>query len=143
MLVAAIVSAFSLAACARATTAVTKNEPSHVEKIEGTELNRVTLTEKAVQRLALKTDPVAEAEVARAGTSAMRKLIPYGAVIYDLKGATWAYTNPEPLTYIRHAIQVEYIEGDTAVLSDGPPAGTPVVSVGAAALYGVEFGVGK
>ena len=32
--------------------------------------------------------------------------------------------------------------GDYAVLSDGPAAGTPVVSVGVAELFGAEFDVG-
>jgi hypothetical protein len=34
---------------------------------------------------------------------------------------------------------VERVVGDLAVLSDGPPVGTPVVTVGAALLYGTEI----
>lgn len=70
-------------------------------------------------------------------------VIPYSAVIYGLHGETWAYTNPEPLTYVRQPITVEYIEGGQAFLSDGPPAGTSIVTVGAQLLYGAETGVGK
>ena len=33
--------------------------------------------------------------------------------------------------------------GDFAVLSQGPPLGTRVVTAGAAELFGTEFGVGK
>jgi hypothetical protein len=36
---------------------------------------------------------------------------------------------------------VDSIRGGVAVLSVGPPAGTPVVTVGAAQLYGAEVGV--
>ncbi len=72
-----------------------------------------------------------------------RKVVPYSAVIYDLHGDTWTYTNPEPLVFVRHRITVDYIERDTAVLLDGPPAGTAVVTVGAAELFGVELGVGQ
>lgn len=72
-----------------------------------------------------------------------RKIVPYSAVIYDLHGDTWAYTSPEPLVFVRHSITVDYIEGDTAVLFDGPTAGTAVVTVGAAELLGVELGVGQ
>ena len=34
------------------------------------------------------------------------------------------------------------IDGDLAVLSHGPPSGTEVVTVGAAELFGAEFGIG-
>jgi hypothetical protein len=38
---------------------------------------------------------------------------------------------------------VNYIDGNVVVLKDGPPAGTVVVSVGAAELFGTEFKVGN
>jgi len=80
--------------------------------------------------------------VPQPGSGEPQRVIPYSAVIYDATGKTWAYTNPEPLTFVRHAIDVEYIEGDLAVLKDGPAVGTPVVTAGAAELLGVEQGVG-
>ena len=55
----------------------------------------------------------------------------------------FTYTNPEPLLFIRAPIKIDYIDGDVAVLDDGPEVGTAVVTVGAAQLYGVEFGIGK
>jgi hypothetical protein len=72
----------------------------------------------------------------------MRKVIPYSAVLYDAQSDTWVYTNPEPLVFVRHRIRVDYIEGDVAVLSDGPPSGTKVVTAGAALLFSTEFEVG-
>lgn len=39
--------------------------PAHVEHIEGTKLSRVTLTEKAIERIGLKTDQVREVSVSR------------------------------------------------------------------------------
>ena len=69
---------------------------------------------------------------------APRKAIPYSAVFYDASGQTWAYLNPEPLVYTRQRITVDYVEGDMAVLTSGPAAGTRVVSVGAVLLYGAE-----
>jgi hypothetical protein len=71
------------------------------------------------------------------------KVAPYAAVLYDARGNTWAYTTPKPLTFVRQAIHIDYIEGDLAVLSDGPPSGTEVVIVGAAELFGAETGIGK
>lgn len=71
-----------------------------------------------------------------------RRVVPYSSVIYDEHGDTWVYTQPEPLNYVRAAIDIDFIEGDVAVLNDGPPNGTVVVSVGAIELYGTEFEVG-
>ena len=81
-------------------------------------------------------------ELALMGSGTPQKIVPYSSVIYDLNGNTWTYTNPEPLTFLRHPISVDYIEGDVAVLTDGPPPGTTIVTVGAAELFGTEFGVG-
>jgi len=135
-----IIAALQLAACSQA-SAVTasKIQPSQVEKIEGTELNRVTLTEKAAERLDLQTAPVREEQV----NGTQRLVVPYSAVIYDLEGATWMYTSPAPLTFVRESITVDYIEGDMVVLVDGPAAGTEVVTVGVPELYGADTGIGK
>jgi hypothetical protein len=65
------------------------------------------------------------------------------AVIYDVNGLTWIYTNPEPLTYLRVQIVVDYFLDDIAVLLEGPPVGTKVVTVGVAELHGIDTGVGK
>ena len=117
----------------------TKVQPAVVEKIEGSELNRLTLTEKAAERLGIKTDVVREELIA----GAQRLIVPYSAVIYDLEGATWAYVSSGPLTFSRHPIVVDVIDGDRAVLPDGPQAGTAVVTVGVAELYGADTGIGK
>ena len=109
----------------------TGNGPAKVEAIEGTEFNRLTLTEKAAERLDIQVAEVAD------------NTVPYAAVLYGLDGETFVYTNAEPLTYIRAPIVVDHIEGDLAVLVEGPPSGTPVVTVGGAELIGIEFGLGK
>jgi len=77
------------------------------------------------------------------GSSMPRKLIPHAALLYDAHGDTWVYTNPAPLVFVRQHISLNYIEGDLVVLFAGPPAGTAVVTVGVAELYGAETGVGK
>jgi hypothetical protein len=109
----------------------TGNGPAKVEAIEGSEFNRLTLTEKAVERLDIQVAEVAD------------NTVPYAAVLYGLAGETFVYTNLEPLTYVRAPIVVDHIEGDLAVLVEGPPSGTPVVTVGGAELIGIEFGLGK
>lgn len=117
-----------------------KTSASKLEKIEGSEFKRVTLTEKAVERLGIKTAPVREASVARNGVGelALRKVIPYSAVMYTTKGTAFVYISPQPLTFVRSPITVDYIEGDLMVVSEGPPVDTTVVTVGSAELYGTE-----
>ena len=82
-------------------------------------------------------------ELPLSGAGEKRKIIPYAAVLYDAKGNAWVYTNPEPLVFVRQPIQIDTIVGNEVLLVDGPPAGTAVVTVGGAELFGTEFGVGK
>ena len=137
------ISVLPLAACSQreswaSDAAPAKESPAQVVKIEGSELSRVTLSEKAIQRIDLKTVEVREQEVD--GTA--RKVVPYSSLIYDGKGRTWIYTSPEPRTFVRQQVNVLRIDGDSVFLSDGPAAGTVVASVGVAELYGAETGVG-
>jgi len=139
MLVALIFASLQLSACGQSSSAAAKIQPAKVEKIDGSEFNRVTLTDKAAQRLAIQTASINEEQV----NGAQRKVIPYAAVVYGLKGETWTYTNPAPLTFVRQAITIDYIDGDKVVLVDGPASGTAVVTVGVAELYGTDTGIGK
>jgi hypothetical protein len=111
-----------------------------VERIEGSDVARVTLSEDAARRLDITTAPIREL---RGGGRQARTAIPYAAVLYDPSGDTWAYTNPGALVFVRSPISVVTIEGNRAVLSAGPPAGTRVVTVGAAELLGTEYEVGE
>jgi hypothetical protein len=117
-------------------------EPAHVEHIEGTELSRVTLTAKAAERLDIQTDQVREMELTRSGASSVRTVVPYASILYDPQGDTWVYISPEPLVFVRESVDIDYIEGDVVVLSNGPALGTTVVTVGVAELYGTEFEMG-
>lgn len=109
-------------------------EPVKVEKVQSGPA-RVTLTEKAAQRLGIETVAVEE----RDG----RKVVSSGAVILDAKGGRWLYVSEAPLTFLRHAIRVEQEQGGLTWFADGPPPGTRVVTIGAAELHGAETGIGK
>jgi hypothetical protein len=109
-------------------------EPAQVEPIEGTDLNRVTLTADAAKRLGIETATVARRETGG-------RVVPYGAVLYDAEGQTFTYTSPEPLVFVRSPISVRYIKRGRAVISRGPPAGTEVVIVGSQELFGTEYEV--
>jgi hypothetical protein len=138
LLIGMSMAVFSLAGCADGQVAgiVSEDPPVQVEKNDASGLSRLTLSTKAADRLGIATAAVAE------GSSGSRTVVPYSAIVYDKTGATWAYTNPEGLVYLRAAITVERIAEDLAILTSGPPVGTAVVTIGAAELWGVETGVG-
>lgn len=134
-----MVMGLALSGCAQpAAEAPDEAPPAVVEPIEGSDLSRITLTARAAQRIGIVTAKVAPAPAG--GTSAATS-IPYGAVLYDIDGATWTFTSPEPNVFVRQAIDINSIRGDVAVLSEGPPTGTEVVTVGATELLGAELGV--
>lgn len=134
-----VIGSLALSACGPAKTSNEKVAPSTVEKVEGSEFSRVTLTEKAAKRIDIQTAVVQTMTI----NGSQFKVISYAAVMYGLDGQTWTYTNPEPLVFVRQAIVIDHIEGDLAVISEGPEIGTPVVIVGAPLLYGAEIGVSK
>jgi hypothetical protein len=118
---------------------------ARVDSLNGTGLKRVTLTREAATRLGVLTVPLRQGPVAPPsgrGPKQRRKLAPYAAVLYDVNGIAWVYTMPQPLSYVRQRVTVDYVEGDVAVLSHGPGLGTAVVTQGVAELYGTEIGVG-
>jgi len=143
MVTVLVIAGLHLAACQQVAGKVEAEHPAQVTRIDGTEHSSVTLTEKAIQRLGLKTEQVREEKVTRKNQLlGDRKLVPYSALIYDSHGQTWVYTSPSARTFVRHKVEVDHIQGDVAILKDGPATGTVVASVGVAELYGTEFKVG-
>jgi hypothetical protein len=108
--------------------------PAKVVHSTGSQPSSVTLTADAVKKIDVQTAQVRDEMV----NGASRRVIPYGAVLYDPDGDTWTYVNTEPRVYVRYHISVDSIEQGLAVLAEGPPAGAAVVTVGAAELFGAE-----
>jgi hypothetical protein len=128
----------TLSACGEASSGYDYETASHhvpakLEPIKGTDVQRVIFDAEAAKRVGLKT-----AQIRQDG---QETVIPYDAVIYGADGNTYTYTAPEPLTYVRQEISIDHVAGDSVMLSDGPPTGTEVVTVGAAEVYGTEFEV--
>ncbi|HEV2773504.1 MAG TPA: hypothetical protein VGV57_11895 [Thermoleophilaceae bacterium] len=107
--------------------------PVKVEPVPGTGVARVTFGSEGARRVGLKT-----AKVRQDGPWTV---IPHGALVYRPDGKAFAYTSPAPLVYVREEVKVERVEGDRVMLSRGPRAGTEVVTVGTAEVYGSEFEV--
>jgi hypothetical protein len=130
--IAAFLSLF-IAGCAQVPEAAPADDPAVLTEVPGTDLHRITLTEHAVERLGLKTEATAT------DPQTQKLTVAYFAILYDATGKTWVYTNPEPQVFVRQSITVERINGDVALLTDGPPPGTVVVTTGAEELFGAEF----
>jgi hypothetical protein len=120
------------------------SQPSRVEPVVGARTSRVVLTQQASGLLGIKTEVVRKA----AKSSPQATLVPVAALVYEADGSVWVYTIGDAsnaaggtVTFLRVAVTVARIDGDSAELQSGPPAGTPVVTVGGAELLGTEYGV--
>jgi hypothetical protein len=130
-----VVAALSAGGCTEVETETEAGyEPAKLEEVEGNdELKRVTFTAEGARRIGVQTG-----RVRRIGE---HTVVPYAALIYDPEGKTYVYTASERLSFLREPLQVDRIEGDRVLVSDGPAAGTEVVTVGAAEVYGTELEV--
>lgn len=127
----------SLIACVALLSAcATVEEPSAAETGGYTyDGKKVVLEAEAEKNLDILTAPVRQA------ARGSQLVIPYAAVVYGADGKTWAYENPESLTFQRAPILIDRIDGGKAFLSDGPRPGTQVVTQGAPELLGAEIGI--
>jgi hypothetical protein len=128
----------SLSACGEASSGydyetASHHDPAELEPIKGTDVNRVVIDAEGVERAGIQTAPIRQ--------NGQGTVMPHSAVIYDADGEIFTYTSPEPRTYVRQKIVIDHVDGDSVMLSDGPPAGTEVVTVGAALVYGTEYEV--
>ena len=126
-----VVLGLALSACGGSSDSAAPVEPAKITKLAG-DVNQITLTADAAKRIDVKT-----AAVKSEGGDTV---IPYAAVLYDPDGATWTYTSPKPLVFVRADITVKDIDGERAILTKGPAPGTAVVTLGATELWGVEYG---
>lgn len=70
-------------------------------------------------------------------------VVPWSAILHDLNGGTWVYENVSPQVYARRRVEVRLVMDGLAILTRGLAPGVKVVSVGAAEIFGTEFGTGK
>jgi hypothetical protein len=135
---ALVVAATGTSACASSPSfdseAAGDEGPARVEPMKGTDVQRVILTAQAARRVGIETAPIRAAR-------GHERLVPYAAVMYGAAGDAFVYTNPNGRTYVRRPIAIARIVGNAALVTDGPPSGTAVVTVGAAELLGTEYGV--
>lgn len=122
---------------------ISQSGPVQVSAVSGSDVNKVTLTPEAASKLGVRTTAVESgAMTAISGDSGDQQVVvPLDSVIYDKDGNTWVYVTDGPRSFQRYPVKLAHVDGDTAVLSSGPPAGQKVVTVGAQELLGAELGV--
>ena len=128
---ALVLAALALAGCQEVPSNLVKSQPYELEPIPGSDIQRVKLADRIAKNIDLQT-----ATVTARGAE---RLVPHAALIYNPEGKVFVYTKPEPATYVRAPVIVARIVGGQAVLRGGPPAGTVVVTVGAAELLATEY----
>jgi hypothetical protein len=113
-------------------------KPVKVEKAAG-QPTKLTLTERAVERLGVRTAQVRKATLKAGGASGIA--IPLAALLFDKSGKPVTYLVVGQRVYARSAVVLDHYEGDLAVLASGPPVGASVVTDGSAELFGAEAGL--
>jgi hypothetical protein len=126
-----IAAGLGLAACEEVPSNLRENQPYTVEGPEDAKIKRVKMEDATAALL-----PVETVTVRRVGK---RKVVPHSAVIYNPDGGAFVYTKPKAETYIREPIEIVRVDGDDAVLSDGPRSGTTIVTTGSAELLATEY----
>jgi hypothetical protein len=60
-----------------------------------------------------------------------------------MNGGSWVYEQVDSLLFVRRRVEIARVVDGRAVITRGITAGLRLVSVGAAELFGSEFGIGK
>jgi hypothetical protein len=127
-----VLAAFALAGCNEVEEKETEGyEPSKLAEVKGSDSKRVTFTAEGARRVGLERKPVR--------SERGRKVVPYGALLYDSEGKTSVYVAATPLSFQRADVVVERIEGDRVFLRRGPAVGAQVVDQGSTEVYGTEL----
>jgi multidrug efflux pump subunit AcrA (membrane-fusion protein) len=128
---AMLASGLALGACAEVASNVRDAQPYEVIGAEDAAIKTVKMEDATAALL-----PVETTSVRRKGN---RKVVPHNAVIYNPDGDVFVYTKPKAETYRRAPIEVIRVHGNQALLSDGPRAGTTIVTTGSAELLATEY----
>jgi hypothetical protein len=140
----AVAATLALSACGAPSSPSPAEAPAVVVPPHGNSLGEVVLQPGADGRLGLKTEPIRDATTIGADfdqDAPPRTVVPLSAVIYDVDGTTSIFVRTAPRTYERERVTVIDVVDDSAVLQNGPPLGTAVVTTGGVELLGAEKGV--
>jgi multidrug efflux pump subunit AcrA (membrane-fusion protein) len=133
---AAVAATAGLAGCASSASSAAQSPTSKLVTLPGTATPSVVLTPLGAQRIGLKTAPVS------AGPGGA-VTFPYAALLYEPDGQTAVYVPAGTLTFTRHFVKVDAVNGGQVTVASGVTLGERVVTDGAEELLGVQNGVGE
>ena len=133
---AAVAATAGLAGCASSASSAAQSPTSKLVTLPGTATPGVVLTPLGAQRIGLETAPVS----AGPGGAAT---FPDAALLYEPNGQTAVYVSAGTLTYTRHFVKVDAINGGQVTVASGVTLGERVVTNGAEELLGVQNSVGE
>jgi hypothetical protein len=110
-----------------------KIEPAKVMK-EGNGIPKISLTEKAYERLGIKSVRIPASRSVEINNSAL---------IFDNYGKIWVFVQEANLSFHREEVTLHKVHHDLASVSFINLKEHSVVISGSAELYGTESGVGK
>ena len=70
-------------------------------------------------------------------------MVPRSALLHDYHGSTWVYRAKTPSSFERRRVEVLALQDGHAALAGDVEPGMPIVSAGAAELFGAELGFTK
>lgn len=133
---AAVAVTAGLAGCASSASSAAQSPTSKLVTLPGTATPSVVLTPLGAQRIGLETAPVS----AGPGGAAT---FPYAALLYEPNGQLAVYVSAGTLTYTRHYVKVDAVNGGQVTVASGVTLGERVVTDGAEELLGIQNGVGE
>lgn len=133
---AAVAATAGLAGCASSASSTAQSPTSKLVTLPGTATPSVVLTPLGAQRIGLETAPVSAGP---GGTVTF----PYAALLYEPNGQMAVYVSAGTLTYTRHFVRVDAVNGGQVTVASGVTLGERVVTDGAEELLGVQNGVGE
>ena len=133
---AAVAATAGLAGCASSASSAAQSPTSKLVTLPGTMTPSVVLTPLGAQRIGLET-----ASVSAGPGGAVT--FPYAALLYEPNGQTAVYVSAGTLTYTRHFVKVDAINGGQVTVASGVTLGERVVTNGAEELLGVQNSVGE
>ena len=133
---AAVAATAGLAGCASSASSAAQSPTSKLVTLPGTATPSVVLTPLGAQRIGLETAPVS----AGPGGAAT---FPYAALLYEPNGQMAVYVSAGTLTFTRHFVKVDAVNGGQVTVASGVTLGERVVTDGAEELLGVQNSVGE
>jgi len=133
---AAVAVTAGLAGCASSASSAAQSPTSKLVTLPGTATPSVVLTPLGAQRIGLETAPVS----AGPGGAAT---FPYAALLYEPNGQLAVYVSAGTLTYTRHYVKLDAVNGGQVTVASGVTLGERVVTDGAEELLGIQNGVGE